>query len=141
MKILEILTRQRLTGNFGENAAKKHLKRSGYKVIETNYVALNNEIDIIAENKTTIAFVEVKTRSVDSKNKSEYRPAAAVTPEKQRKIIKAAKYYLASSPTINKKARLDVIEVYVSDLQGRKKVEKIFHIENAFNQNTASSRK
>ena len=140
MKILEILTKQRLTGNFGENAAKKYLRRSGYKIIKMNYVALDNEIDIIAENRTTIAFVEVKTRTVNTKSLTDFRPAAAVTPEKQRKIIKAARYYIASHPN-SKKARLDVIEVYISNSEGKRKIERIFHIENAFNQNTASSRK
>ena len=54
MKILEVLTRSRIIGNVGERAAAVYLKRKGYKIIERNYVAENNEIDIIAKNRHKI---------------------------------------------------------------------------------------
>ncbi len=137
MKILELLTPKRITGNLGERLAARHLKRSGYKIKAKNYVAKENEIDIIAENKTTLAFVEVKTRTVGHENPKELRPSSAVTQEKQRKIIAAARYYLARSKT-DKRISLDVIEVYLS---ADGKENKIIHIENAFNLNTAYERK
>ena len=105
MKILEILTKQRQTVNIGEKIARRALKKDGYKILKKNYVVFNCEIDIIAENKSTIAFVEVKTRTVSSESAWEARPAAAVTPRKQRKIIDAAKYYLAS---YNKEKRVSL---------------------------------
>ncbi len=133
MRILEILTPRRKTGNRGEALAAKHLRKNKYKIIARNYVGANAEIDIIAENKTTVAFIEVKTRTVGLENPREARPAAAVTPEKQRKIISAAKYYLGSHPT-EKRVSLDIIEVY---LNADKSENRILHIENAFNVNTA----
>jgi uncharacterized protein (TIGR00252 family) len=137
MKILEVLTGKRKTGNKGEKIAAKELKKSGYKIIARNYVANNSEIDIIAENKITVIFVEVKTRTLGYDNRREPRPASSVTPEKQRKIISAAKYYLGGRNS-DKRIRLDVIEVYLNK-DGTK--NKVVHIENAFNANTAYERK
>ena len=136
MKILEVLTPKRKLGNLGEQAAAEYLKKNGYTVLERNYVSLGNEIDIIAKSKDTLAFIEVKTRSASEGSRLYARPAAAVTPEKQRKIIKTARYYAASHP-MGLKLRLDVIEVYVTGGE-QKSVERIHHIENAFNQNTAN---
>ena len=133
MKILNVLTPKRRLGNIGERYAQKHLKKNGYKILEKNYVAIDTEIDIIAENKEAIAFIEVKTRTEGSQSLYEPRPSSSITPEKQRKIISAAKYYLATKD-VKKHVRLDVIEVYVTDKQ---KKSRIVHMENAFNLNTA----
>lgn len=137
MKILEVLTRKRKIGNIGEDIAAKELKKSGYKILKRNYVALESEIDIIAETKDTVAFVEVKTRSVEYENPREPRPASAVTREKQRKIITAAKYYLGGLNN-TKHVSLDIIEVYLNK-DGTK--NRVLHIKNAFNANTAYERK
>ena len=134
MKILEVLTEKRKTGNLGEKFARSYLKKNGYKIREKNYVANNNEIDIIAENKTTLAFIEVKTRNADKISDFEPRPASAVTPEKQRGIISAANCYIAINEIKNKRISLDVIEVY---LYSDKSQNRIIHMENAFNINTA----
>ena len=137
MKILELLTPKRITGNLGERLAAKFLKRSGYKIKAQNYVAGESEIDIIAESKDTLAFIEVKTRTVGHENPREPRPSSAVTPEKQRKIISASRHYTSRNKT-DKRLRMDVVEVY---LNGDKTKNKIIHIENAFNLNTAYERK
>ena len=137
MKILEILTPKRKIGNKGEKIAIRELKREGYKIIKTNFVASNHEIDIIAENKTTLAFVEVKTRTGEGSTPWEPRPSSSITQEKQRGIIACAKYYLATN-TVNRRVSLDVIEVYLD--KNMKKL-KVVHIENAFNLNTAYERK
>ena len=136
MKILEILTPKRRTGNIGEKFAEKHLKKNKYKILKKNYVAVGNEIDIIAENKDTLAFVEVKTRTVGHESPRELRPACAVTKQKQQKIIATAKYYLGTSNS-EKHVSLDIIEVYLNE---DKTLNKIIHIENAFNANTAYER-
>lgn len=133
MKILEILTEKRQIGTIGEIAAAKHLKKSRYKILRKNYVALGHEIDIIAEDKDAVVFVEVKTRTIGKQNDDEPRPASAVTPEKQRKIISTAKFFLGSRPP-SKKIRFDIIEVYLDET---KTVQSLCHIESAFNYNTA----
>ena len=50
------------TGDKGEAYAAKYLKKHKYKIIARNYKKPYGEIDIIAENKEVIAFVEVKKR-------------------------------------------------------------------------------
>lgn len=138
MKILEILTEKRRLGNLGERAAAKYLKRHGYKILKRNYVAVGYEIDIVAENKTTLAFIEVKSRTVTEENIHESRPAASVTPEKQKKIITAAKFFIGARE-LNKKVSLDVIEVYLTGTDKKKKVKEIKHLESTFNKNTANA--
>ena len=136
MKILEILTERRKIGNVGERAAAKFLKKNGYKVLEKNYVALGYEIDIIAQDREHTVFCEVKTRTVGKENPKEPRPASAVTPQKQRKIITSAKHYSIAN-AIKKKMRFDVIEVFVND---EKRVTDIRHLVGAFNYDTATRR-
>lgn len=136
MKILEVATEKRKTGNIGERAASRFLKRNGYKIIKRNYADSKNEIDIIAENKEYTVFVEVKSRTLGHQSPKEPRPASAVTPEKQRRIISAARYYIASRNE-HKKLRFDVIEVYLAD-EKRKKVKEILHLKAAFNYDTAT---
>ena len=134
MNILKVLTEKRELGNVGENAVADLLKKNGYKITKKNYVANGHEVDIIAENKEYICFVEVKTRTLGEKSSVEPRPASAVTPEKQRSVISAARFYLGGffDPRM---ARFDVAEVYVKD----GKVSDICYIENAFNYNTATA--
>ena len=137
MKILEILTAKRKKGNLGEAAAAKHLRRNGYRILHRGYVANGHEIDIIAESREVVAIVEVKTRVCDTVGKYEARPAASVTPEKQRAIISAAKYFMAVKP-YGKPVRLDVIEVYLERGARELRVKEIKHLPAAFNLNTAS---
>ena len=132
MEILKIKTRNRQLGDIGEDAAAKLLKKKKFKIIKRNYVAVNHEIDIIAEDKAYQIFVEVKCRDVGGTE----RPAAAVTPEKQRSIIRAASFYTGFNPS-EKKKRFDVIEVYTKTENGRTSVIKINHIEGAFTKNDA----
>ena len=134
MNILKVLTEKRKTGNIGEDAAAKFLRKHGYRILERNYAELGAEVDIIAKNREYYVFVEVKTRTLGHQSPKEPRPASSVTPEKQRKIISVAKWYLGTAPK-NRKIRFDIIEVYLDE---EKKVQKIMHLENAFNYNTAN---
>ena len=136
MKILEVLTQKRLTGNLGERAAARYLFFKGYRILKRNFVAMNHEIDIIARKGRTTAFVEVKTRNVKSLGSTEPRPASAVTPEKQLKIIKAANYYKTHN-NFNTRMRFDIIEVYIESSTGKQKIKDIKHLIGAFDMDTA----
>ena len=136
MNILKILTPKRIVGNVGERAAQKYLKRHGYKILKTNFVSGDNEVDIIARRKNVIAYVEVKTRSVEHTSLYEPRPASSVDEKKQRGIIKVATHYHAYHGK-GKRARFDIIEVLLKS----GKVDKINHLEGAFNKNTAYARR
>jgi putative endonuclease len=109
-------------GQKGEEIAADHLKKSGFKILFRNWKWGKNEIDIIAENKDFIVFIEVKTRTDDF----QMHPVTAVTREKQRSIIWAADGYLQKF-NVNKESRFDIITII-------KTIDtfKIDHIEGAF---------
>ena len=146
MNILKVRTEKRRLGNFGERRAALYLWLHGYIVLERNYTGGEihgvdiPEVDIIARKGDTIAIVEVKTRTVGKENPNEPRPASAVTPEKMRKIMQAASWYRAWHDR-EKKIRLDIIEVYVTEKNGRKKVADIRHLIGAYTKNTLKRRK
>lgn len=121
-------------GALGENIATKYLKKNKYKILDRNLHVSHNELDIIALHKKSgiIAFIEVKTRSVDPDLFSPFgTPGAAVTKQKQQRTIQATKGYLSLNPKFNKyQPRLDVIEIYLS--KQNRSLLKINHIENAF---------
>ena len=136
MSIFKTLTEKRRTGNFGEDAAVRYLKKKGFKILERNYVAFGHEADIIARHKDVTVFIEVKTRSTERLLKGESRPAAAVTPKKQRSIAAAAKVFLALHRPEGR-SRFDVVEVLTEGEGKSRRVSKINHIESAFTLTTA----
>ena len=99
--------RQQKFGEKGEAIAVRQLKKDGYKILETNYLTKLGEIDIIAKDKDTIVFVEVKAR----RSVSFGSPKGAVTSQKQKKISMVALYYLKATNQITAKARFDVVAV------------------------------
>ena len=114
-------------GNLGEKEAQKYLKKKKYKIIETNYRIKSAEIDIIAYDKNTLCFIEVKTRS----SKLFGLPCEAVDVKKRQKIIQGAMWYIAQND-IENEIRFDVIEVFASEKNDKFKMEKINLIKNAF---------
>ena len=57
------MTRERLDlGKFGEDLAFKKIKSLGYKGIIRNYRCPLGEVDLIARDGDTLAFIEIKTR-------------------------------------------------------------------------------
>ncbi len=109
-------------GSEGEALAVEHLKEKGYKIIEKNYKTPIGEIDIIAEDKNTVVFVEVKTRSSDFFG----CPFEAVGAKKQQKLKSLALFYLKQKGK-ELPARFDVLSIYLKD--GK---EEIQHIKDAF---------
>ncbi len=105
-----MLSRQQQFGEKGESIAERHLKRRGYKILEKNYRTKVGEIDIIAKEKNTIVFVEVKTR----RSWQFGNPKGAVTPAKQRKISMVALHYLKTMDRSNARARFDVVAITAS---------------------------
>ena len=112
----------RVIGNAAENAAAEWIKKNkGYIVLERNYSCAAGEIDIIAKDKDTTVFIEVKYR----KNTKKGYPSEAVTETKQKRIIRTAMAYVSEKNTEN--IRFDVAEIVEKD--GRKYIR---YIENAF---------
>ncbi|MBQ7143632.1 MAG: YraN family protein [Oscillospiraceae bacterium] len=114
---------KKLIGRRGELLAAEYLKNKRYQIVGMNYSCRLGELDVIAENRDYVAFVEVKTR----KNADFAKAREAVTPSKQRRLIAAAQLWLQQNPT-DKQPRFDVIEVYTEE--GPK--PRFVHLENAF---------
>jgi putative endonuclease len=98
-------------GRGGEDLAVEHLEQLGYRIIVRNYRTPQAEIDIIAEHKGVIVFVEVKAR----RSHGFGHPKWAVTPAKQRKISMAALTYLKKQQAMNARARFDVVTIQAMD--------------------------
>lgn len=113
----------RLLGRYGEILASRYLRHHGYLIISAHYNCRLGEIDLVAEDKKHICFVEVKTRSENMK----YAPADAVDSAKRQKIVAASQFYLKDYK-MNRQPRYDIVEVY---FQNDEPV-KINHIINAF---------
>ena len=111
-------------GKEGESLACRFLRRKGYRIEERNYCSSLGEIDIIARDKRTMVFVEVKTRRT---NEYGY-PQDAVTGSKQQRMRKVALIYLKQSGW-ERDCRFDVISI-LSDSEG--KVAGIELIKDAF---------
>ena len=121
-------------GDYGEKMAVRYLRLHGYTIKERNWRSGHMEIDIIASNLSTIAFVEVKTRTYTKETiHLAPPPSIAVKSDKQRLTRRAAKDYLWQHPT-KKQPRMDVIEVWLvrDDATQKTKVAKICHIKAAY---------
>lgn len=94
-------------GQQGETLACQYLSRQGYRIILRNYRTKLGEIDIIAEERGTLVFVEVKTRRGHKCG----HPFEAVTSAKCRQISKSALLYLAEKGREGHPARFDVVAV------------------------------
>lgn len=113
-------------GQWGEEQVAEKLRRDGWTIVTRNFRCRMGELDLVAENKSFLAFVEVKLRKDDRFGSA----CEAVTTSKQRKLRAAAQYYLMSHPT-KLQPRFDVAEVYAP--QGvHTETPVIYYIENAF---------
>ncbi len=111
-------------GDVGEGIAEKFLEAAGYTILATNFTCKQGEIDIIARNDQLINFIEVKTRSSTDFG----LPEEAVTPSKQRRISRAAKYFLHKHSYQNYSFRADIIAIILP----KSGTPEIKHIRNAF---------
>ena len=96
-------------GKNGEEIAKKYLENKGYKILDTNKrFSKFCEIDIIALDKHTLVFVEVKTRKTDICG----HPMEAITKTKYQHIKQGLYMYLRENPQY-KKYRIDAISILI----------------------------
>ncbi len=97
-------------GALGEDISENYLKNLGYKILHRNFKCKCGEIDLIAENKGYISFIEVKTRYGTNFG----MPAESVIYSKQRRIYKAAQVYILMKNITNSNFRFDVMEVILN---------------------------
>ncbi len=113
-------------GKIGEDAAAKMLRSKGYRIRERNWTLGHLEVDIIAENRKEIVFVEVKTRTSTYGN---IRPEQYVDNLKRRRMTAAANAYMQQEE-VDKQPRFDIVGLLV-DRETHEIIEQT-HLENAF---------
>lgn len=110
-----IQTTKQKIGEIGEDLAAKYLKRKDYKIIQRNYREKWGEIDIIAQKKNDLIFVEVKTiayyRFPQTKNPS-LLPEDEITTKKINNLNKTILYYLNKNK-ISNSYQLDLITIKI----------------------------
>ena len=98
---------KRELGKKGEGLACKALEKEGYRIIDKNFSCKQGELDIIAEEKGTICFIEVKSRTSISYG----LPEESVTNWKQRKLLKVAFIYIEKKRIKPMDMRFDIVSV------------------------------
>lgn len=116
------MAQHNLLGNKGEMLASRYLLDKGYAVLHYNWRSGHKEIDLIAKERDTLVFVEVKSRTSELYGNAE----DAVNDRKMRLLISAAESYITRFK-IDLKFRFDVITVI-----GNCEPYRIEHIEDAF---------
>jgi putative endonuclease len=83
--------------NRGERRAAWWYRVRGWRILGANVWAGGNELDLIVRRGRQLRFVEVK-----EKRGARYgEPHEAVTPEKQRRVERAAETWLAAHPELD----------------------------------------
>jgi putative endonuclease len=77
------------------------------KILARNYRSRGGEIDIVADDRGTLVFVEVKERSSESHGSA----VEAVTRAKRRRVVGAARAYAAAYGLANSLVRFDVLAI------------------------------
>jgi putative endonuclease len=95
------------TGRAGERLAAKYLLDAGYLVLDKNWRCDRGEIDIVAQDGSTLVFCEVKTRSSNAFGE----PIEAVTSLKSGRLRLLAVRWLALQSRNWPDMRFDVIGV------------------------------
>ena len=114
---------RRRVGQQGERRAERFLRSLGYAIVERNYRTSRGEIDLVAKDRDTLVFVEVRTRRRDGFG----GPLASVGRQKQRQISNTALHYLTHSGLRDRAARFDVIGII-----GEGKRADLTHVKAAF---------
>jgi len=105
------MTRERqILGESGEEAAFEFLRKKGYRILERNYKTPLGEIDIIAQDKEKLVFVEVKSLSYTSY----ILPQEMLNKKKQEQIIRVALSYLKAKGLKSADCRFDCVAVVFS---------------------------
>jgi len=109
-------------GKKGEQMAVDFLTKRGYDIVERNYRFDKAEVDIIAKKESTLAIIEVKTRSTSDFGD----PQDFVKPKQIQRLVKAVDEYVIENK-LDVEVRFDIIAI-VKENKGF----TIEHLENAF---------
>jgi putative endonuclease len=108
----ELRQAARQEGVRGETYAYWYLRCAGYVFIARNFLprAAKGEIDLIGYDGETLAFVEVRTRTVRDGDLSGL-PELSVTTDKQRVVVRTAMRFLSERHVKECPCRFDVVAI------------------------------
>lgn len=118
------LTRQQI-GQLGERHAARYLRARGLRILEGNFRTKLGELDIVARDRDTLVFVEVRTRT----SETTMTPLESVNAEKQTRIARTGRQYRRLRHIPDCPIRYDVVEVIATPFG---QVTDVRHIEGAF---------
>jgi putative endonuclease len=118
------LDNRKSLGDNGEQVAASFLRANGYKIIAQKWHGTRYEIDIIAQKRKGLFFIEVKT----ARQSNLGPPQVRVDPIKQKRIGECALEFLAQCDLNPEDIRFDVIAI----IWNKDKPPLINHIEGAF---------
>src|SRR5690348_1928890 len=108
-------------GQLGETYAAAYLEQLGYRLVAANFTlpigrnlrgaVVNAEVDLVAYDRDTLCFIEVKTRASDWFAP----PQINVDLRKRRQITRAARVYRRMLGIKNEPYRFDVVTVILND--------------------------
>jgi len=112
-------------GRWGERRSERFLRGKGLRTLARNYSCRSGELDLVmVDLDGTLVFVEVRSRADES-----FGPAEdTITPAKRRRLIRAARYFLAAHQIEDRPLRFDIVTVILA-ASGRPQVR---HYEGAF---------
>ncbi len=116
---------RKMLGKAGEDRAARFLAKQGYKILERNYRVPSGEIDLIALHQGEVVFVEVKTRTSDAFG----APELAVTPRKQRQMVKAALGYIKYKKLHQVPCRFDVVAINEASEKEIELIQNAFEVD------------
>jgi putative endonuclease len=111
----------RAAGARWERLAAQFLVENGFTIVATNWTCRGGELDLVCDHRGTTVFVEVRSR----KSASHGTPGETVGGLKQRRLIHAARMWLAANGGEDRACRFDVVAITVED-------GTVEHFENAF---------
>jgi putative endonuclease len=106
-------TTEQAHGRRGEDLAHRFLRRQGLTIVARNFRQRSGrgELDIVAWDRQTLVFVEVKSRA-----SAEFgSPGRAVGTDKEKDLRRAAGEYLRRSGAASEQARFDLVNIVLAE--------------------------
>jgi putative endonuclease len=94
-------------GRRGEDLACRYLEAHGFTLLARNFRCRGGELDVVARQGDVTVFVEVKERA----DAGHGTALEAVTREKRRRVVRAARVYAAAHGLSEAPLRFDVISI------------------------------
>ena len=113
----------RTLGQVGERRARWFYRLRGYRIVGTNVRLRGGELDLVVRRRSTLVFVEVKTR----RSRTAGEGFDAVDQTKRHQIARVAAEYLAKMQPRNVQVRFDVVSIFFDGSRFT-----ITHFEDAF---------